>query len=617
MAQEWFDKFYSISKLGKTGLSGASKALKAKYNTPEKLNEIIEDETNDCCGFSYMLGNEIDVIWLTPAYIVSTLLYHGTIPIDAGEQSATRSQITKAQQMVDAEENIQNVACRVMMLGLKGYRDLICLRFVTTKSPKHDLTYQQIFQRLFTKDTGYPLEAVPPVETHKKLWQDAINEYGPTIHDIYDRIWNDPYKKARLFYTGDNMFSVHQFDVNKITTYELGQIWRHMMSTEATGKVFNIWGKNKQNLDSELGNEHLRLSGDERINKFLNLGKGPAPPVITTVKGENWFEAITGMPESKWLKDGNKWNEEVRYKRRSSYYITNKITGQKFHAGTLHHVTLDTLRAAGLVNKHKPHTPIHLLQGADADIRKIMIDSRNTHHMFQQSGQFNSLFTANEKHDISSNTYFRSYQRIKCQISMTDLVTPAMTICRRDHTYRVGDDDNFFSQTNGEQINYLKTLPQFEVVNGHANDRSSWLKSTQEGRHAIAGNISVVFNENAYVYFDITDNDEFKFVREPFPIHQICVSSTLYEKSDGESATIRQRFLLAAAYEATYLAALYVKAPELWLTLVGYTNSHDSLSLILEVINCVHKSMGFGLKVHLLDFGNVCRYGRLGDILKK
>jgi hypothetical protein len=316
---------------------------------------------------------------------------------------------------------------------------------------------------------------------------------------------------------------------------------------------------------------------------------------------ENWFSEITGGPEEEWEYGNGRW---VTTSRHNGQGFWNEKTRMRYDAGTLCHHTLGKLRrlyAPSSSSMFQKVDPIIICQGTD--IREVMVDPKHEGHMFQIQSQFNALQNDYD-HDIDDDEFFTNDYSIPHQGTYASIMAPAAAIARRDHTTDP-DESTYFSQaSSGDHTNYLKQLGNiFDLHTGYVDNIVGRLPETADLRRELASKCSVVYQRDCKVYFDIRGNKGV-WLETPLNIHQVFVSSMYYNDPKKEP---HLKFLLAVAYEATYLAARACKAKALWLTLIGGNKRRNPLQLILNAINGVHARLGVeGMPVYLLDLDSRC-----------
>jgi hypothetical protein len=606
---KWFWVTYTTSRMNEIGLTGCAKYLLSNF----KSDVIMKDERNVNVSLFYT-NLDRDTIHLTPASVVDSLLYHGAIDYHVG----TPFNGTNLVSMFNAH-TVKDIACYCMGdMTVRGsssyYWSVRNLRFDTSNEKfKDGKTQLDLFKEFFGKQ-GW----IPNIVEHKPLWARVLKK-TKDLEKVYEEIWPDELLKAQLAYTGNYKFKENEIRIHGKSTYQWGNEWLTMIrSTPCTNpKVLQAW-KLATNMNPD---RHAKFGYDNRPSLWANA----QPKKIGDEFSESlWFERITGMREEQW-NDKNFGRKCFERQKDGSFDIVHANGVDRYNTGILHHDTLADLRRAFKKSKKSPK-PIMLVNNLDdntkrtADIRHILINPAHEGHMFQAASQFDALECIQAKRDRADNTFLTDYVHDGTQGPYVSLVCPAAAISRRDLAHIQDDEDAPSQAIKGKNINYLSALGKhrFEVVDGYIvnNTREKTLPENKTERRDLSDQVTIMYNEGASVYMDITDSHAYKMVKRPFKVHQVFVAAMNIAQGgsgmdnsrndDKANRDDKLRFLLTCAYEATYLAAHKCKAPALWLTLVGGGVFGNPIPLVLEVINEVHQGLGGGLDVYLVDWGGAC-----------
>ncbi len=317
--------------------------------------------------------------------------------------------------------------------------------------------------------------------------------------------------------------------------------------------------------------------------------------LVKSFKPSEWFQEITGVPEAKWQYGKGKWTKEG---------FINSKTNEEQITGDLFHHSLRYLRQK-YAPKSIPSSVEPIILCSDVDIREVMINPKSTNDMFLIESRYNSLQNKFDQNEAWEAFFADNYKHV---------MTPASAIACRDDTTDVDDDSGKFSQCNYADINYLAKLDKyFKVHTGYIEKFCKDLPASSEERRELAGDISVVYQRNCQVVWDVRDDNMWQWLPTPVNVHQVHVSTTMFNQ---RPSLVQRRFLLTAAYESAYLAARACKAKALWLSLLLDNSYQDNpLDMVMSVINNIHRRLGDSFPVYLLDTSSICDTNKYGELV--
>lgn len=156
---------------------------------------------------------------------------------------------------------------------------------------------------------------------------------------------------------------------------------------------------------------------------------------------------------------------------------------------------------------------------------------------------------------------------------------------------------NFQGQVGDQQLNLLEDVGKYfgEPQNGkltlYGNEEPIRDGDTME---KVVDMIKVGLHSDVRVIFG-RDSKKLNFCLEkPYPMIDQCFNSTINLMDFGRKVHPKQltsitRALLRAAYESTYLSAIYKQRKVLYLTLIGGGCFHNPINMILEELVRAHK----------------------------
>lgn len=264
----------------------------------------------------------------------------------------------------------------------------------------------------------------------------------------------------------------------------------------------------------------------------------------------NWFEAITGFPETS-------YSQTQRRLRVVMGKLTSEASSRSFAVGSLETPSLGELRARTAHLQPAARSTVTIVQG---DVRKLHVDPANAGALFQVASQFNLLEMVGP--GISPEDGVARYEFDRTQGPACAMAAGAATIFRN---YLVRFPDGTIGQTSVRQIDCLRDLGQalgnqdgalWRMKNGYALFKEEGLASVD--RQLAAASEEAIDDLRRLLRIGLHWGVGLTDV-EPGPTVSQALCSALPVSYNGiASRSLWTRFatlVLEAAYEATLRAA--------------------------------------------------------------
>ena len=317
----------------------------------------------------------------------------------------------------------------------------------------------------------------------------------------------------------------------------------------------------------------------------------------------NWFEAITGFPETSYA-------QTQRRLRVVLGQLTSEASSRTFAVGSLETPSLGELRARTAHLAQSGRSSVGIEQG---DVRKLHADPANAGALFQVASQFNLLEMVHP--DVAPEDGVARYELDHTQGPACAIAAGAATIFRN---YLVRFPDGTIGQTRERQIDCLGDLGQalgnddarlWRMKNGYALFTREGLSSID--RHLAAADEDTIDQLRCLLRIGLHWGVGLTDV-EPGPtVSQAFCSALPVSYNRIAAPGLWSRFatlVLEAAYEATlragWLSAARGGSNRVFLTRLGGGAFGNDIGWIDAAIRrALELAAGWGLGIRLVSYG--------------
>eukprot|EP01127_Copromyxa_protea_P012213 TRINITY_DN3159_c0_g1_i1.p1 TRINITY_DN3159_c0_g1~~TRINITY_DN3159_c0_g1_i1.p1 ORF type:complete len:552 (+),score=76.16 TRINITY_DN3159_c0_g1_i1:185-1657(+) len=354
--------------------------------------------------------------------------------------------------------------------------------------------------------------------------------------------------------------------------------------------------------------QSLALLQDSQ-EKQKELAKIPAKPETTIVPVNMWFHHITGCDESYFALNKEKF---FRPMIDGNLCLVNSITGKRYGVGKLSLISIydlySTVTNVPPVQKRRKIPPIELITCLDkesirfVDVAHLQAMPENRNAVFQIASNFNGVEGATESFSPGSPNYCTNYHGDRTQ-------GPAASIsCGAGAIYRVFApfygptvDPSEWHQTKDVQMNFLSSLKDhFPTENGYviySGNEPKFPKKRGKKWYRLLGQYNVCLHRDQQVTLGHRTAAGYEIVTDPNQrVDQVCCAAVnMIQGASGcknnqlDKKQDKMKFILQAAYDGTYLAALANHRKKIYLTLIGGGAFGNHVDKIFAEILAAHK----------------------------
>ncbi|MBM75446.1 MAG: hypothetical protein CMK59_08585 [Proteobacteria bacterium] len=340
-----------------------------------------------------------------------------------------------------------------------------------------------------------------------------------------------------------------------------------------------------------------------------------------------WFSDWLGLSESDFLERRHECIVRIEDEWLGA---RNVKSGDVWSAGDFTVCFLDDLKMKA-VSQRLGEFPIFEIVVRKSEEAKPLVDVAHLQSvakprsLFQVASNFNCAEVASVLTDVESGQ-FVSRNALDVTQGPAASASAAISLVTRIHApfYDEGIVSDFWGQGEHRQVELLgdpMLAEHFPVTNGKLIfDGSEPLEF--EPDESLLGGVGVGLHCNAPAYFGRRVGD-YMICSDPVPvIDQVFVATLNWNAPHAHAQYMesKNRFLLQAAYEGTYLAAVKQRSKHLVLTLVGGGSFSNPLQWIAQSIAQAHKKWGMYSQLNkvvlpLYGLNGVVRGVRMDELL--
>lgn len=376
---------------------------------------------------------------------------------------------------------------------------------------------------------------------------------------------------------------------------------------------------------------------------------------VASVHARDWFRRLVGVDEEEFAAHRARYVRVLGFRRLPGSdgpvpemaLVTAAAPAGVHNAGSFYLASLGALRMRAPKDPARPPQRcvlniLQLVDGASArfvDVGSLQADPNNAGAMFQVASNFNCAEAASEAVSPDSRGFLEGYAFDRTQGPAASMSAGPGAVVRVHAPFCDGNPRHAregWGQRADRQVNMLEGLaPYFRVVNGYEvttpgrceplpRDAEVLGRLLAEAKVGVHLGIEVAYGGRCRAASRVggrtASADELAL--RPGPPHAVdqvlCAALNLAQGALGAvnsadpDASRKGRFLLRAAYEGAYLAAVACGRRKLYLTMVGAGAFGNDPRVVFEEIRRAHVKVGCGLRNATLEEVNLALFSDYG-----
>ena len=307
-----------------------------------------------------------------------------------------------------------------------------------------------------------------------------------------------------------------------------------------------------------------------------------------------WFSDITGLPEYDWLEERH---HSIQQAPNGDLLVQNMHTKKIYEAGHFSVHSVEELTPPTTIATNPPPFELHIRTEERGkpfvDVAYLQAHAQEK-TLFQVASNFNCAEVAHPYVE-PDNGSFVSNLAIDSTQGPAASASGGVSAITRIHApfYDPNTPSDTWGQTHSRQIELLGhplVAPHFPVINGKL-----WFHGTEPTEFSpenILPHIRIGLHRRVRPYFGYRTPPYMEKIENPPSIDQVFVAA-LNRRAPlpyPEHLASKTNLLLDAAYQGTYLSALFCNNPLLMLTLIGGGSFANPPHLIAQAIAKAHKN---------------------------
>ena len=343
--------------------------------------------------------------------------------------------------------------------------------------------------------------------------------------------------------------------------------------------------------------------------------------VFLKVPRKNFFEDITGLPESVWLTTDRQACLITDKHNAKKHKIKNIATQQEFDAGIFQELSLEQVRQEADKLSSTNTGTFNVRAGYNTaqdswfrrclDVGALQADPSNNDAVFQVASNFSALEPTSISHypEAGITNYIHDHtQGPYAAISAAPGPISRMYYLFYNSQTNADTSAHIWRQTRDHQVNLLDQVAEyFPVVNGYVDLHGALDKKLAGNTSTLSNKIKIGFHEGIQVTHGfVQGNYHESMLHQDQTINQVFTAGIDFgdlnrDLRNNPEAIARALILLEAAYEATLKAAAINNKKQVFLTLIGGGVFNNN---ILWIAQALEKQKEFikqsGLQVTLI-----------------
>eukprot|EP01127_Copromyxa_protea_P019807 TRINITY_DN6506_c0_g1_i1.p1 TRINITY_DN6506_c0_g1~~TRINITY_DN6506_c0_g1_i1.p1 ORF type:complete len:458 (-),score=100.41 TRINITY_DN6506_c0_g1_i1:182-1555(-) len=327
----------------------------------------------------------------------------------------------------------------------------------------------------------------------------------------------------------------------------------------------------------------------------------------------DWFSYITGTDETTFAANREKY---IEHEADGYLSIKNSVTGRTFKAGKFEMIMYgDMLLDVGVsrreqkLQKKRPFPLIEIVTSLDkdstrfVDVAYLQSLPENRNAIFQIASNFNSVEAITESSFPDSPNFTTKYFMDRTQGPAASISCGAGAITRVHAAFfNERKDPSTWGQTKDTQVNFLQNLSKhYPTSNGYVvytGDEPKFSKNVKGKKwKKMQANYYVAYHKEQEVVLGHRKAESYEVQPESEQlVDQVCCAAVnMLQGTNGinnrklDAKQYKMRFILQAAYDSTYLSAVYHERQTLFLTFVGGGAFGNDIDLIWNQILKSHQ----------------------------